>query len=68
MANPPDCLTPSFVGKSALETIRMHNDIFDKTYKYLIISFINKTYKKNSENEINIFLDEIIKSSIVVVK
>jgi hypothetical protein len=38
-----------------------NNDIFDKTYEYLMLRFINKIYEKNNTNELNKFLDEMIK-------
>ena len=38
-----------------------NNDIFDKTYQYLMLRFIKKQYETNNTNSINKFLDEIIK-------
>ena len=50
------------ITKSATKKANLfNNDIFDKSYQYLIMSFINKQYEKNSKNQINTFLDKIIK-------
>jgi len=38
-----------------------NNNICDKTQQYLIMYFTNKIYEKNNTNDINTFLDEIIK-------
>ena len=46
----------------AAEKANMFNsEIFDNTYKYLIMYFAKKLYKKNTETDINKFLDDLIK-------
>ena len=38
-----------------------NNTIFDKTYQFLIMYFINKQYENSNKNKINNFLDELLK-------
>jgi hypothetical protein len=57
------------IAKSARRKANLfNNDICDKTYKYLMLNFINKIYQKNNKNKVDAFLDELIKldSKLVV--
>lgn len=38
----------------------LNNEIFDKTFQYLIELFIQKTYKDNDAKQINKFIDDLI--------
>jgi hypothetical protein len=56
------------ITKSSTEKANLfNNDIFDKTYQYLILSFIKKQYEKNNSKELDKFLDELIKLDKTVI-